>query len=243
MNATTAKGGGTARGARAARTAGRRDAPAGASTARPAASANAAERTPAAASGRAELAQLRRRQILDAAEECFRLHGFHNASMAQIAQTFGMSAGHIYNYFDSKEAIIAGIVERDVEEFMRRAEELRGVADVQKTLLERVDAGVEDKLNVSKSARQFEVLAEAGRNPKVLATLRAADARVRETLRDLLRRAQGDHSRERERDLEARVAVLMALFDGLMIRGLRQPDMNRAQVTRVLRAVMADLLR
>lgn len=163
--------------------------------------------------------------------------------MAEIARTFGMSAGHIYNYFDSKEAIIAGIVERDVEEFMRRAEELRGVADVQKAILERVDAGVEDKLNVSKSARQFEVLAEAGRNPKVLATLRAADARVRDTLRDLLRRGRADDHKERERDLEARVALLMALFDGLMVRGLRQPDLNRAQLTRVLRAVMGDLLR
>lgn len=197
----------------------------------------------AAAPGRAELAELRRRQILDAAEECFRLHGFHNASMAEIARTFGMSAGHIYNYFDSKEAIIAGIVERDVEEFMRRAEELRGVADVQKAILERVDDGIEDKLNVSKSARQFEVLAEAGRNPKVLATLRAADARVRDTLRDLLRRDQADDHKDRERDLEARVALLMALFDGLMVRGLRQPDLNRVQLTRVLRAVMADLLR
>lgn len=234
MKANAAKGGTRARGARPTaaarleRAAARKATPAG---------------DPAAAPGRAELAELRRRQILDAAEECFRLRGFHNASMAEIARTFGMSAGHIYNYFDSKEAIIAGIVERDVEEFMRRAEELRGVADVQKAILERVDAGVEDKLNVSKSARQFEVLAEAGRNPKVLATLRAADARVRDTLRDLLRRGSADDHKDRERDLEARVAVLMALFDGLMVRGLRQPELNRVQLTRVLRAVMADLLR
>jgi TetR/AcrR family transcriptional regulator, repressor for uid operon len=239
MNANPAKGGPRARGVRPtapARPKGPAARPLPARKAAPAAD-------QAAAPGRAELAELRRRQILDAAEECFRLHGFHNASMAEIARTFGMSAGHIYNYFDSKEAIIAGIVERDVEEFMRRAEELRGVADVHKAILERVDAGIEDKLNVSKSARQFEVLAEAGRNPKVLATLRAADARVRDTLRDLLCRGPAGDHRDRERDLEARVALLMALFDGLMVRGLRQPELNRVQLTRVLRAVMAGLLR
>lgn len=239
MNASTARGGPLARGARKAVPARPKGAAARTPPARKAAPAGGR----AAAPSRADLAELRRRQILDAAEECFRLYGFHNASMAEIARTFGMSAGHIYNYFDSKEAIIAGIVERDVEEFMRRAEELRGVADVQKAILERVDAGVEDKLNISKSARQFEVLAEAGRNPKVLATLRSADARVRDTLSDLLRRGSADDRKDRERDLEARVALLMALFDGLMVRGLRQPDLNRAQLTRVLRALMADLLR
>jgi AcrR family transcriptional regulator len=185
--------------------------------------------------------ELRRRQILDAAEECFRRRGFHNASMAEIARSFGMSAGHIYNYFDSKEAIIDAIVARDLEEFMTSAGELRAASDVQAALLARVDEGLAEKLNPSKAARQFEVLAEAGRNPEVLASMRAADATVRSELREIFRRTRSDgHS---GRDLDGRVAVLMALFDGLMVRGLRQPDLPRAQVARVLRAVIAQLMR
>lgn len=186
-------------------------------------------------------AGMRRRQILDAAEECFRRRGFHNASMSEIAKTFGMSAGHIYNYFDSKESIIAAIVERDLEEFMRAAEELQGAVDMQRALLERVDAGVVARLNPSKSARQFEVLAEAGRNPEVLAMVQSADAKARRVLRDLFRRAQPVSSGGRE--LDGKVAVLMALFDGLMIRGLRQPDLNRTQVTKVLRSVIGEMMR
>jgi hypothetical protein len=38
------------------------------------------------------------------------------------------------------------------------------------------------------------------------------------------------------------VAVLMALFDGLMIRGLKQPRIGRAQVTRVLRAMIGQMM-
>lgn len=200
------------------------------------------EAVPDAAAGRrAQIADLRRQQILDAAEACFRQRGFHNASMAEIAKSFGMSAGHIYNYFKSKEEIIAGIVQRDVDEFLARAGELRRERDMQRALLDRVDDGVADKLNPSKAARQFEVMAEAGRNPQVLQMVQAADAQVRSVLREMFRQTHPDgHS---GRDLDGKVAVLMALFDGLMLRGLRNPDLNRAQVTRVLRSVIAQMMR
>jgi len=186
------------------------------------------------------LPEVRRQQILDAAEQCFRERGFHGASMADIARTFGMSAGHIYNYFDSKEAIIAGIVERDLADFYRRAGELRGAADLPRAILERVDASVADKLNRSKSALQLEVLAEAGRNPRVAEMVQSVDARVRTVLRRLLQ--DGLPAGTATRDLDGRIDVLMALFDGLMIRALRHPGISRQQVTRVLRSTIRQLL-
>jgi len=186
------------------------------------------------------LPEVRRQQILDAAEQCFRERGFHGASMADIARTFGMSAGHIYNYFDSKEAIIAGIVERDLADFFRRAEELRGAADLPWAILERVETGVADKLNRSKAALQLEVLAEAGRNPRVAEMVQSVDARVRTVLRRLLH--DGLPAGTATRDLDGRIDVLMALFDGLMIRGLRHPVIDKAQVTRVLRSTIRQLL-
>lgn len=187
---------------------------------------------------RTDLAELRRQQILDAAETCFCRYGFHSASMAQIARTFGMSAGHIYNYFDSKEAIIAGIVERELDQFIQGVGALHDSHDLQKAALEQIDAGVADKLNFGKSARRLEVLAEAGRNPVVLDMVRRTDAKCRTVLRDLFRQMGAD-----PRDLDAKVAVMMSIFEGLMIRGMRQPDLNRTQVTRVLRLVLSQMLR
>lgn len=52
----------------------------------------------------------RRNQILDAAQRCFKKQGFHKTTLRDIAQEFGMSAGHIYNYFSNKEAIIEALV-------------------------------------------------------------------------------------------------------------------------------------
>ena len=43
-------------------------------------------------------ADARRAQIRAAAAECFRLHGFHGSSIAQISKRAGMSTGHIYHY-------------------------------------------------------------------------------------------------------------------------------------------------
>jgi AcrR family transcriptional regulator len=196
---------------------------------------------PAVAPAAPRLSDLRRQQILDAAERCFRERGFHNASMAEIARTFGMSAGHIYNYFDSKEAIIAAIVERDLAGFFQRAEELRGAQDLPKAIIDRLEPRVADKLNWSKSALQIEVMAEAGRNPRVAEMVQSVDARVRATLRCLLQGGSPDG--QPVRDLDGKVDVLMALFDGLMIRALRHPAVSRQQVTRVLGSTIRSLLK
>ena len=55
----------------------------------------------------------RRAEILAAAERCFVRSGFHQASMQEICIEAGMSPGNLYRYFPSKEAMIAGIAERD----------------------------------------------------------------------------------------------------------------------------------
>ncbi len=55
----------------------------------------------------------RRAEILEAARRCVARSGFHQASMQDICAEAGMSPGNLYRYFPSKEAIIAGIAERD----------------------------------------------------------------------------------------------------------------------------------
>jgi AcrR family transcriptional regulator len=56
-----------------------------------------------------ELAERRRRQILEAARTCFRRRGFHQASMAEICAEARLSPGALYRYFPSKTEIIVAI--------------------------------------------------------------------------------------------------------------------------------------
>ena len=60
-----------------------------------------------------EVQHARREHILDAAEQCFARAGFHRTTMHDICKEAGVSPGALYVYFDSKEALIAGISERD----------------------------------------------------------------------------------------------------------------------------------
>src|SRR5271170_1965319 len=48
----------------------------------------------------------RRARIVAAAERAFVRYGFHAATMQQVAEEAGMSAGNLYRYFRSKEAIV-----------------------------------------------------------------------------------------------------------------------------------------
>ena len=56
-----------------------------------------------------ERRRAQRQRILDAAMACFEKAGPDGASMQDIVAESGMSAGAIYRYFDSKEAIIEAV--------------------------------------------------------------------------------------------------------------------------------------
>ena len=53
----------------------------------------------------------KRQQILKAAEGCFRRDGLRGASIDDICTAAHMSPGHLYHYFDSKEALGYAIVD------------------------------------------------------------------------------------------------------------------------------------
>lgn len=62
-----------------------------------------------------ERGKLQCERILNAAEMCFIEDGFHSASMAKISKAAEMSAGLIYRYYESKNAIILAIIDRQLD--------------------------------------------------------------------------------------------------------------------------------
>lgn len=66
-----------------------------------------------------------RDEILDAAERLISEQGFGSMRMASLIRASGHSSSSIYWFFDSKEGVLAAVLERAVERFFARAALLR----------------------------------------------------------------------------------------------------------------------
>lgn len=169
-------------------------------------------KTVAARPPKAERDELRRNEIVDAAKICVVRHGFHGASMGQIAAQAAMSVGQIYRYFASKEAIVHAIVERKVAKQLVIMSRGR-VPDVAKMLAQRdLYDSQEDE---DDHTLMLEVGAEATRNAAVAAMVRDADRRLTAEAVANLRRT---HPNLTEGAAQARIEFMTALFNGTALR-------------------------
>ena len=188
-------------------------------------------------------ADVRRSQIRTAAADCFRQHGFHGTSIAQISKTAGMSTGHIYHYFENKEAIIADIVAQDLERLLTLTAELRAASDAKAAMIERAIEGVRENLDPGTAGLQLEIVAEAARNPHIAEIVRAADTQCRNSLAETIRATrQAAGHEDNAATLAGLVEAISAMFEGLRIRAIRNPDIDRDVVVRVFRRMVSDLL-
>ena len=189
------------------------------------------------------IALARREQILTAAAECFRRKGYHGAGMAEISKTAGMSAGHIYNYFESKEAIIESIIEKDMEEMFsifQKFEDHPG--DVLAALLDGLNIGVQRHMDTGSCVIDLDMMAEAGRNIKVATLLRETDIQARGRMRQLLTSERSALKDIDERELESRINVIFSMMAGLLLRKLLYPELTEETVIIALRPAMKTLL-
>ncbi len=189
------------------------------------------------------LAEARRNQVLTAAAECFRRKGYHGAGMAEISKTAGMSAGHIYNYFDSKEAIIEAIIQRDMEEMFSIFQQFEDdPGDLLTIMLDGADQGVERHIDKEKNALELEMLAEAARNQKVAFLMQKSDCHARARMRRLLTGERSLVKASTEQELDARINVIFAMIGGLSIRRTLYPELSKETILLALRPALRTLL-
>ena len=66
---------------------------------------------------------VKRTQILDGAKRCFMSLGFEAASMNEITAEAGVSKGTLYVYFEDKEDLFKGLIDREKSAVMAAAKE------------------------------------------------------------------------------------------------------------------------
>jgi AcrR family transcriptional regulator len=85
----------------------------------------------------------RRQQILQAAEEHFRLYGYRKTTLADIATAINLSPPYLYKFFDSKQAIGEAICSHCVGMILSQIEESIAAAESPVDKLRRVFSGLE----------------------------------------------------------------------------------------------------
>ncbi|WP_339346624.1 helix-turn-helix domain-containing protein [uncultured Sphingomonas sp.] len=136
---------------------------------------------------RGEKANARREKVVQAARILFAEQGFHATGMAAISQASGVLVGQIYRDFANKEAIVAAIVERDLDEYLREGELHETCAcDDPAALRAWVDRFVASG-DIPDLALIAEIMAEAARNARVADIFRQLKARLHDRLVDALR--------------------------------------------------------
>ena len=165
--------------------------------------------------------QARSSEILDAAVVCFARAGFHKATMRDIVQESGLSAGAIYNLFSSKQEIIAAIAARRHDEERRLFEEALKQATVAKSLKAIRDHFL-GELNSPKQRMRRRVTvqlwAEAQHDSTLQKVARDTFAKPYKLLRDLLTKGQRRGELARQIDADAMARFLIAAFHGLVLQ-------------------------
>ncbi|AHF74094.1 Transcriptional regulator TetR family [Candidatus Sodalis pierantonius str. SOPE] len=179
----------------------------------------------------------RRAQIIEAAKESFAQSGFHGATMAELSQQSGLSAGQLYRYFDSKDALIDAVVRQVAGQWYRLlAEKLLALTDYSAILFPQ--SPFWSDWPARERVLLLETFSEASRSATLQSILRQEEQDLIDALvnHDAPPTSLQDESRRR-----AAIELLLTLINGAVCRTFHEEDIDSAitaVVTRFLSAAV-----
>lgn len=171
--------------------------------------------------------------------------GFHRTTMQDVAAESGMSAGNLYRYFASKEAIVSGLAERDREMLSADFAAMGSAPDFLKAfeLMGRKHLVEEPR---EKAILVVEIWSEASRNPHIATMCRALDGEVITGMRMLFESAKAAGMISPATDVDMAARLMVTIADGLFKRRALEPDFDGerelAIAMNIFRAVFSGLI-
>ncbi len=185
--------------------------------------------------------EMRRTRILDAAEICFARAGFHRTTVQDICKEAGVSAGALYIYFGSKEALIEGISSRSREEVLEAFDKLRQPQDFALALGQVMHECILSR-PAHKSVLWLEISAEATRNSAISATHHNCERHICEELITLLQGATREGWIAPVLPIPDIVAAMLVIADGLFLRRAVDPHFDAAGTGQTILTMLAGLI-
>jgi AcrR family transcriptional regulator len=165
--------------------------------------------------------------------------------MQQVAEEAGMSAGNLYRYFPSKEALVEGICMLDQRERGAAFHALAHSGDVLGTLETMLRDNLLNKPR-HKALMFLEVAAEAGRNPRIAEMMRTNDAEVIAGLTHLIETAKANGEAVAALDASFAARLMFTYVGGLFRRRALderfEVEAEAAMTMALLRALFAGAI-
>jgi AcrR family transcriptional regulator len=171
----------------------------------------------------------RRKQIMQAALICAARKGFHQTSMRDICREANMSIGAVYNYFKSKEEILAAMTREGRQakrEVLERLKECRNARESLKELFGYFFLVFKNDSFRTYGAIDLETYCEAMRNQKVRKIMREEYESLANPLLELIRYWQRKKEIRKDIDPSYLANYLISLSVGIKIHLLVQPDLT-----------------
>lgn len=160
-----------------------------------------------------ERQEARKLQILDAAARCFAEKGIHSTATAEICRAAGMSAGNLFYYFDSKDAIVQALAEKDRQDISQLLDAARERSDAIEAILFILESALNYSADPLVARLGLELAVEAKRNPAVSAMFLATERDMIAAMVELLERGARQGSIDPNLDREKIALWLTSLAD------------------------------
>ncbi|OCK55419.1 TetR/AcrR family transcriptional regulator [Bradyrhizobium sp. LMTR 3] len=181
----------------------------------------------------------KRQEILGAAMRCFLRSGLKGASTAEICAEAGISPGHLYHYFDTRDAIVAALIEGRLEKVTEQLKAgIQGARSIVETLAPELEG---QPGGAAAMALIFDMMAESKRNPEMGKIVNSHNRGIREILVEMLRYGQSRGEVEAKLDLEVAATTIMALMHGAKVVAMQNPK-EAGKAMPVLRQLLVHLL-
>ncbi|WNJ90831.1 helix-turn-helix domain-containing protein [Bosea sp. 685] len=180
-------------------------------------------------------------RILDAAESVFARAGFHAATMHDVAVEAGMSQGNLYRYFASKDAIIAGMAERDRAQIAADFTQLDPAKGAVLDQLEELGRRHMTQKPREKAVIALQIWAEAARNPAMANMCADIDEAVIGGLVAAITGAKASGELPANLDDARFLQAIFMMADGFFCRRAVDPQFDAAAGADTLFAAMRGL--
>lgn len=167
----------------------------------------------------------RHARIFAAAERAFVRDGFQGASMQAIAAEARMSAGNLYRYFESKEAIVSGLVRRDQEAIAQEFHAVSQSGDIFAMLSNSLRRHLVEA-PVERHRLMLTIWAEMARNPVVRESCGGVDSALRNHLRSIVEQARRNGAAAAHVEPAYVARLLATVVSGLFKRRATEPHFD-----------------